>query len=241
MLTKTRAIALHYIKYSDTGIILTAYTEAFGRLAFLIQGIRKKNAKLSLNLFQPLFLVELEVYHKAQRQLQKIREATHAYPFQSIPYDQRKRTIAIFLGEVLYKALQEESPNPDMFAFLYNHIKMLDLKDQGLGNFHLYFLIHLAKYLGFSPRDNFNNSTPYFDLQNGQFTSLKPFHNHYIETPHSSIFHQLLKNSAKQHQEIQIKKADRLKLLHAILDFYYLHNQGMGHIKSLEILKDTLH
>ncbi|MBS3776366.1 MAG: recombination protein O N-terminal domain-containing protein, partial [Bacteroidales bacterium] len=40
MIAKTRAIALHHIKYSDTSVILTAYTEAFGRISFMLQGIR---------------------------------------------------------------------------------------------------------------------------------------------------------------------------------------------------------
>jgi DNA repair protein RecO (recombination protein O) len=239
MLTKTRAIALHHIKYSDTSVILTAYTEAFGRLSFMLQGIRRKNSKMNLNLFQPLFLTELEVYHKEQRELQKIREATNAYPFQSIPYDYRKRTIALFIAEVLYKSLQEEESSPELFGFLFNHIKMLDLKEEGIGNFHLYFLVHLTKYLGFFPQNNYSVSLPFFDMQNGKFTALKPLHNHYLEPSNSEYLHELLKSSGKQHQDLRISRESRLQILHGLLDFYYLHNPGMGHIKSFEILKET--
>lgn len=239
MLTKTQAIALHHIKYSDTSAILTAYTEAFGRISFMLQGIRRKNSKMNLNLFQPLFLSHLEVYYKQQRELQKIKEASNAYPFQSIPYDYRKRTIALFIAEVLYKTLQEEESKPDLFGFLFNHIKMLDIKEKGLGNFHLYFLVHLTKYLGFFPRNNYSSSLSYFDMQNGKFTSLKPFHNHFLGLPNSAHLHELLKPSGKQHQELQIKRENRLQILHALLDFYYLHISGMGHIKSFEILKET--
>jgi len=239
MLTKTRAIALHHIKYSDTSVILTAYTEAFGRLSFILQGIRRKNSKMNLNLFQPLFLTELEIYHKEQRELQKIREATNAYSFQSIPYDYRKRPIALFIAEVLYKSLQEEESNPELFGFLFNHIKMLDLKEEGIGNFHLYFLVHLTKYLGFFPQNNYTASLPFFDMQNGKFTALKPLHNHYLEPSNSEHLHELLKPSGKQHQELRISRDSRLQILHGLLDFYYLHNPGMGHIKSFEILKET--
>ncbi|MFP4620159.1 MAG: DNA repair protein RecO [Bacteroidales bacterium] len=239
MLTKTRAIALHYIKYSDTSVILTAYTEAFGRVSFMLQGIRRKNSKINLNMFQPLFLSDLEVYYKQQRSLQKIKEASNAYPFQSIPYDYRKRTIALFLAEVLYKSLQEEESNPALFGFLINHIKMLDLKEKGLGNFHLYILLHLTKYLGFFPQNNYSKTFPFFDMQNGKFTSLKPVHNHFLDYPDSENLSELLKTSSRQHQELPIKKERRLQILHGLLDFYYLHNPGMGHIKSFEILKET--
>src|SRR6056297_3707722 len=170
MIQSTRGIVLHSFKYGETGIICNIYTETHGKVAFLVQGARKHKAKLKANLFQPLFLLDLEVYYKEKRQLQKIREARNAHPFQSIPYDFRKRTIALFIAEVLYKSLQEEESNPPLFSYLINQIKMLDLKEEGLANFHLYFLIHLSKYLGFFPQNNYSRSFTFFDMQNGKFT-----------------------------------------------------------------------
>lgn len=238
MITKTQAVALHHIKYSETSIILTAYTEVFGRLSFMLKGVRRKNSRMPLNIFQPLFLLELDVYYKEQRQLQKIKEARNAYPFQTIPWDYRKRTIALFMGEVLYKTLQEEESSPELFGFLFNNIKILDRKEKGIGSFHIYFLTHLTRYLGFFPHNNYSHSNTCFDMQNGSFTTLKPVHNHYFEYPLSKKFHEMLKLSDNQHESISLNRTERLQLLHGLLDFYYLHIPGMGHIKSFEILKE---
>jgi len=236
---KTQALVLHHIKYGDTSIILHAYTEAFGRVGFMIQGVRKKNSRMRIGLFQPLCILDMEMYYKEKRQLQKIKEARIAHHYQSIPHDYRKTSMALFLAELLYKTLQEEEPNAELFQFIVNHLQIFDLKKQGLANFHLYFMTHLTKYLGFFPQNNFGSSYTCFDSNKGQFTPFKPHHNHFLEKPESEIFHTLLQHSGNQHQALAIPKASRLKLLHALLDFYYIHNPGMGHINSFEILKET--
>jgi len=239
MIHKTRALVLHHIKYSDTSIIMHAYTEAYGRLSFMVQGVRKKNSRMKIGLFQPLSILELDMYYKEKRQLQKIREARNACPFQSIPHDFRKTSMALFLAELLYKTLREEEPNADLFHFIVNHLRVFDLKQKGLANFHLFFMAHLTKYLGFFPQNNFDDSNVYFDSNKGYFTPFKPHHVHFLEKPESEFFHILLRHAPDQHEELSIPKTSRLKLLHAMVDFYYLHNTAMGHINSFEILKET--
>lgn len=239
MIHKTQALVLHHIKYSDTSIILHAYTEAYGRVGFMIQGVRKKNTRMKIGLFQPLFILDLEMYYKEKRQLQKIKEARIAQPYQSIPHDYRKTSMALFLAELLYKTLQEEEPNAGLYQFIVNHLRVFDLKKQGLANFHLYFMGQLTKYLGFFPQNNFGGTHIYFDSNKGQFTPFKPRHNHFLEKPESEIFHTLLQHSGNQHEDLKIPKASRLKLLHTLLDFYYLQNPGIKHINSFEILKET--
>ena len=239
MIQKTQALVLHHIKYSDTSIIMHAYTEAHGRISFMVQGVRKKNSPMKIGLFQPLFILDLEVDYKQKRQLQKIREARNAHPFQSIPHDFRKTSMALFIAELLYKTLREEEPNPDLFHFLVNHLLVFDLKEKGLANFHLFFMTHLTKYLGFFPHNNFDASNLYFDCHKGYFIPFKPHHNHFLEKPESEFFHTLLQHAPRQHEELTIPKTSRLKLLHALVDFYTLHNPGMGHINSFEILRET--
>ncbi|MBS3806031.1 MAG: DNA repair protein RecO [Bacteroidales bacterium] len=239
MIHKTRALVLHHIKYSDTSIIMHAYTEAYGRLSFMVQGVRKRNSRMKIGLFQPLSILDLEIQYKEKRQLQKIREARNAHPFQSIPHDYRKTSMALFMAELLYKTLREEQPDPDLFHFLMNHLRVFDLKKKGLANFHLFFMTQLTKYLGFFPHNNFDESNVYFDSNKGCFIPFKPHHNHYLEKPESEFFHALLRHSPDQHEERIIPKSSRLKLLHALVDFYYLHNPAMGHIHSFEILRET--
>jgi DNA repair protein RecO (recombination protein O) len=240
MQVKTQGIVLHQIKYSETSIIATLYTRSHGRITILVQGARKKRAKIRASLFQHLFLLDLEMYYKDTRNLQKLKEASIDIPFREIPYDYRKRTIALFLAEVLYKTLHEEESNPFLFDFIYNHIKILDLKENGLSHFHINFLIQLTKHLGFFPENNYNATNSYFDLKKGQFVGLKPSHDNFLPEEESRYFSKLMDYSSNQHAELTLNRKLRNKLLEAILEFYYMHAPEISKIKSYDVLKETL-
>ena len=61
MLANTEAIILGYINYSESSIILRAYTKDFGYKSFIIRGIRtKKKKKITLGQLQPLTILDIE-------------------------------------------------------------------------------------------------------------------------------------------------------------------------------------
>jgi len=241
MIQKTRGIVLHHIKYSETSVIATIYTEKFGRQSFLIKGVRSKKATVKANILQPLFLLDLEVYFKSSRDLQSVKEVRNAFVFSSIPYDLRKSSIALFIAEILYKTIREQEANNELFEYLYHTIQMLDLKPSGISNFHLYFLIQLTKYLGFYPANSYSEINPYFDLQNGSFVTIKPMHNSYLNPELSVILSNMLPFSENQHAEITMNYTQRTNLLDKIIDYYCLHNEGLTNVKSLTVLKDVFH
>jgi DNA repair protein RecO (recombination protein O) len=83
MLHKTKGIVLHYIKYSETSIIVKIYTETFGIQSYIVNGVRSKNNKNKIALFQPLTLLDMVVYHKANAtSLNRIAEVRCSEPFQ---------------------------------------------------------------------------------------------------------------------------------------------------------------
>ena len=100
MLHKTKGIVLNHIRYGDTSLVTTIYTEALGRKSFLIQGVYKKKTKFPPTFFQPLTLLELEIEVKPKRELQRIREIGLDIPFHSLPFDAVKRAISMFISEI---------------------------------------------------------------------------------------------------------------------------------------------
>ena len=241
MLFKTRGIVFNYIKYSETSVIVTVYTERFGRQSYLINGVRSKKAKIKANILQPLFLLNMEVYNKPKRDLQRVKEVQNAYIFSTVPYDLKKSTIAIFISEILYKTIQEHEPNPELFEYLYNSIQLLDVKEKGLSGFHIYFLIHLTKYLGFFPNNNFSDKNCYFDLKAGRFVQIRPIHSLSLDKDLSHTFSQMLEFSENQHENVDLSYKDRIQLLGRIIEYYTLHNEGVSSIKSFDVLKEVFH
>jgi DNA repair protein RecO (recombination protein O) len=236
-LEKTKGIVLHHIKYGDTSIIAYLYTEKFGRQAFMVNGARSKKANLKANLFQPLFVHNLEIYYNQKRDLQRIKELKNIKPFRTIPYDIVKNSISLFLAEVLYRCLREQESGNQLFNFLLNSIELLDTLEEGAVNYHLLFLVQLSRFLGFYPNDNRSSDSEWFDLQDGNFCNSKPVHNHVINKDYLDLFDVLRNTSMTKPEALVLTKLQRDYLLDKLIEYYKLHLGHFGDIKSVEVLK----
>jgi len=241
MLQKTRGIVLHSLKYGETGMITTIYTEAFGRMSFIMQGIHGKKSSVKGNLLKQLFLLEMEVDFKQGREIQRVKEIKNLSPFGSIPFGIVKSSQALFLAELLNKVLREEESRPDLFEFLFRSIQVLDLLEDGISNYHLLFLIQLTRYLGFAPINNFSASNQFFDMIAGKFVLSPPAHPWFLKNPESSVLAQLIGMSYQNSPEFKPDQGLRNILLDFVLEYYGLHLGNKLNLKSPEILKEILH
>jgi DNA repair protein RecO (recombination protein O) len=240
MLHQTRGIVLHQVKYSDTSVIVKIYTELFGLQSYLVRGIKRKNAAIKSALLQHLTLIDLVVYHKPKSNIQHIKELKIEIPFQSIPYDIRKSSIALFINEILYNVVREEESNKDLFNFLNHSIQFLDISETNTANFHLLFLIKLSQFLGFYPKNNFSDSSTCFSLEEGNFTSQKGPENLFIPLPYSQYIYDLTQSTFEDLKLFQINPSQKYQLLEIILNYYRLHLPVTLNIKSHLVLKTVL-
>lgn len=220
MLHKTKGIVLHNFKYGDSSIIAHIYTRDFGRQAYLVNGVRSKKGRFHFNNFQPLTILDLQVDHKATRELQRLRELHIAQPFYHLHTDIIKNTIALFIGEVLYRCLRDTEGNRPLFDYLESAIQILDMCPSGCTNFHLVFLVHFTRFLGIFPENNIE-----LDDYQPEFTEMK--------------VHDLLKYTLKDLDKLEIDNKTRNEMVSAMIDYYYYHLEGMGKISSLEILHEV--
>lgn len=241
MLQKTRGIVLHSLKYGETGMITTIYTEMFGRMDFLVHGTRAKKSPVKGSQLQPMYLVEVEIYHKPGRNLQHIKELKNVCPFNTIPFDITKSSQVIFIAEVLNKVLREEESHPPLFEFLFYSVQVLDLLNQGVANFYLIFLVQLSRFLGFGPTNNFSPEVSYYDLMAGIFVASIPSHPHYFNKEESSVFSSLLTVTYQNAAEIIIDQEIRNTLPDRMLEYFSLHLGIKINSKSLDILREVLH
>lgn len=185
-------------------------------------------------------MLDMEVYNKPGRELQMIREAKNSRPFVSIPFEMKKSTVCLFLAEVLSKTLHEEEANPLLFQFIEDSIVFFDEQDDFPINFHLTFLLHLTRFLGFYPNDNFSESQVWFDLKEGMFFNFPPHHKYYLEREPSKDFHNLLNTGYGDKIKFS-KPSMRQFLLDKLFEFFRLHQVQVGEIKSLEVLREVFH
>lgn len=239
MLHKIRGIVLKTTPYSESSVVVQVFTDKFGIQSYLINGVKKPRAKIPMNVLQPLHLLEMVVYHKDNTQIQRVAEARPVPVFRTIPYDVIKNTIVQFLNEVLYKSIRQQQSDENLFDFIYNAISWFDETESNV-NFHLAFLLKLTRFLGFAPHERLRNDQHYFDLQEGDFTSLMPAHRNFIEGKLANEFWQLFNTPFEKLNEIKIENRDRRLLLHKLLDYYALHTASFGQIKSHQVLEDVL-
>ena len=240
MLHKTRGIALHATKFSETSSIVKIYTELFGLQSYLIKGVRKQNAKIKPGLFQPLTILDLVVYHKEKSSLQNLKEANYSHLYQTIPFDIRKSSIALFINELVYKTIHEEEPHPELFSFLYNTCLNLDAAGDNFSLFHLVFSLQLTRYLGCMPQLNYSGKTPFLNLREGIFQASAPEHRDFLEPAMSKLFFELLRTTEDTCAPIQVSAKTRNTLLEIILFYYHLHVPGFRKMQSHHILHTVL-
>ena len=238
MLTKIRGIVLHHIKYKESSAIVHMYTDLYGRQAFIINNVMGKRGGHRSNLLQPLFVLEMEVYYKPERELHRVRVVCHIIPFRTIPYDIKKSAQAMFIAEILFRSLREEEPDPKLFDFLVHSIQWLDTSEKNYASFHLFFLVQLTKYLGFYPDNNYSATNKLFDLRNGQFTGIENIHTDIMGEDESKAFHGILKKTFSDLSDMRIEYPVKQHLIDSLLDYYRLHIHGFGIAKSAGVLKE---
>ena len=223
MLEKTRGIILSQIKYSDSGIVARLYTRKFGRQSFLIRGMRNKKSGKHNILFQPMFILELEMSYKSNREMQVLKEFSVSFTPYDIHSNIKKSSVAIFLGEVLTSVLKEESPHEEMFDFIEDSIIYFEACKEGYANFHIAFLAGLSSFLGFEPGSKQNISDSYFDMLNGLFVPVPPVHGNYASPEISTLLADFFVSSYNNISHISLTGSQRNELLETLLQYYSLH------------------
>jgi len=241
MLHKTRGIVLHSFTYNDQYAITQIYTEEFGRVAYLTTKSKGKHTKVPKSLFHALSVLDLEVEHKNLRDIQRIKEAKVNLPLSSILFDPVKSTICIFLAEFISHITRDIQPNKTLFDFICQSIRVFDLADNGVANFHLVFMIRVSTFLGFYPNAEEYIPNMFFDMQNGEFVRTKPFHPHFLNPDDSRIFLLLLRMNYENMHTFSFSGKQRVNIINRILEYYKLHLSELPEMKSLEVFQSFFH
>ena len=245
MLHNTKGIVLRTVKYGETSVIVSIYTELFGIQSYLVNGVRKssKRSSGSAAAFQPAALLELVVYHNDLKQLHRIREFKWSYLYEHIFFDVKKNAVSMYMVELLQKMFKQPEENPALYHFIEDAFMHLDrASDAVVGNFALYFALHLPVFFGFRIEDNFQQgATDILDLQEGIFVSSIPNHPHFIDGPMAELSSHLLKvMQPSELEQLKLNQSMRRQLLHAYGDYYALHLPDFGKMRTLPVLQELL-
>jgi len=239
MLVATEGIVLHFIKYGESSVIATIYTRDFGRQSYLVNAARSKKSQNKASLLQPLFLVEFVAYQKQSNDLHRIKELKSNFVYQNLPFEITKSSLAIFLAEVLYKSINEQESYPEMYDFIKSSLLYFDLMETGSSNFHLWFLFRLTEYLGFLPDTSRVGFEGWFDIKKGGIVHFQPSHPFYANKEVTEKLMELSTLKIHEIGEFEISRRMRDTLISVLIDYYQLHFDDLGEIKSLNVLREV--
>ena len=243
MTHKTKGIVLRIVKYGETSLVVTMFTELFGVQTYMVNGVRsskKTNNKAAY--FQPAAMLDMVVYHNDAKGMQRIKECSWATMYQHIFSDVIKNSIALYMVELLQKCLKQPEQNTDLFYFCEAAFSQLDAADKKItANFLLFFTLHLTHFFGFRMIDNYDAENTFLDLQEGSFTNQQPAHPNFMDGEHAELTAELLKvMQPYELEDLKLNQEIRRALLLRYQEYYALHIQDFGQMKTLMILHEVL-
>ena len=243
MTHKTKGIVLRTIKYGETSVVVTIFTELFGVQTYMVNGVRTtKKSSAKANYFQPGAILDLVVYHNAMQAMQRIKEFGWDILFQQVLSDVIKNSIALYMVELLQKCLHQPEQNTALFYFCEDVLVQLDKANKSItGNIALYFSLHLTHFFGFKMNDDYSEEQNILDLREGNFVTQQPAHPDFIDGEQALITSQLLKvMQPYELEDIKLHHDTRRKLLLHYQEYYALHIPDFGQMKTLSILHEVL-
>ncbi len=235
---KSRAIVFHTMPHGESGHIVYMFTEAFGRVSYYVNSGKRGVPTVGGNkiMLYPLSLLEV-VGSRGSGSFHRIKEAKRVSLNISAFNDVYKSTISLFIAEFLYKVIKEENANPMLFDYIYHSLKLFDAMEEGKANFHIYFLVHLTKYLGFYPNNSYSEDS-YMDMRVGEFVIIRPSHQLTMDREESRLLWRFMNINSGDIAMIESNGKVRGRLLEALVKYIGLHNDTKYTIKSLEYLRE---
>lgn len=166
MLLSSKGLVLKVFPYSNTSVICNIFTDHYGKLTFIIKGIRKPKQPL-LSIMQPFNLIELQYYYKKDRGIQLIKEADIVISFEKL----RNHFSTIIIGStilnIINKVFEKEYSNEIIFRLIYKTFNQLSDINYNNKILFIFFIFHLNKQLGLMPdinnsKDNLNKKDVLF-------------------------------------------------------------------------------
>ncbi|HZH94511.1 MAG TPA: DNA repair protein RecO [Flavisolibacter sp.] len=242
MLHKTKGIVLKTVKFGETSLVVTLFTELFGLQGYMVNGVRMVSKKGTAKgaYFQAGAVLDLVVYHNDFKNLQRIKEFKWAHLYNHIFSDVFKNAVTLFTIELLNKVLKEPEPNNELFYFVEDALLHLDGAGKTVtANFPLFIALHLAVFSGFRIRDDFSEDQTYLDLQEGVFLNEQPKHPHYLEGREAeAVAHVLKIMHPRDLEDLKLNAAQRRRILGALETYYALHIADFGTMKTLPVLRE---
>lgn len=232
---KSRCIVLRTVKVGDNRIIADLLSRECGRLSVALPVGRRSTSR---SLFQPLTVLDVDVIMSGRSSIARLSDARIAMTYVSLPFNGIKLSLAFFVAEFLSYATRDLHYDPTLYDFVEQSLEWLDAAESGIANFHLMFMIRMARFLGFYPDTSSFTIGSLFDLRDGVFCKYAPCHSDFLGQEDAERMMLLMRMRPGNMHLFRLSRQDRNRITDFCLQFYHLHIPAFGEMKTLEVLRE---
>jgi DNA repair protein RecO (recombination protein O) len=110
----------------------------------------------------------------------------------------------------------------------------------GYANFHLVFLLKLARLLGFAPNTEEYSEGSLFDLSRGRFVPCGVPSDELLCGADAALLYRLVDTDYAEMDAVAMSRSDRARIIRHLARYYALHIPSFPAIKSLEVLQEVM-
>ena len=240
MLIKTNAIVLRTVAYGDDRLLAHLFSEVRGRVVVAVKLSSSQKGRMQRRLFQPLSLLTVEIDFRENRDVQRLKNVAMHYAWTSVYADAAKISVTLFLAEVLFHTLRQETEDVRTYGFVELSLKCLDMMEsnRGKANFHLAFLVGLTRCLGFFPADAVDSRGDVFDMRTGQCAMSMPPHRDVLRGEETEAMRRLLRMDYGNLHRFAFTREERRRCLDMVLAYYRIHVSSFPELRTIGVLEE---
>ncbi len=217
---KDLALVLKTTRYDDNKNIAECWTRENGTRSFYVRtGAQNSRRKI---LFKPAQWLEIQYIEKPRR-LPVATSVSRLYLYRNLPGDLRKTAVIYFITDILRQTQKYQNPDPAFFDYTFKQIRLFD-QTPFKPDFHLHFLIQLAKQSGISPFTSQNGTI--FDNISAEKDKLSSFNG--MEELDIKLMENFIRNGKTRSRD------ERKSLLNGWLHFFKYHFENF---KTPEVIR----
>lgn len=235
---KIRGIVINVVKHNDKNNIVTLFTETRGRVSFVSPTSGSKSGKIRNARLQPMSVIESNVNFRQNQEIQYLGAITPVTVWTGIYFHPVKSAITYFISDFLNKYFRDASPDPLAWKFVLAAMNILDKSEQGVANFHLWFLLNFLDIAGITP--DLSDYTPgdAFDMRAGIPIVFSHLHHDILAPEYTSYLPLLMRMNSQNFKLFKFSSSERRLLISNLLKYYSIHFPGVGNLRSFDILME---
>lgn len=244
MVTKTEAVVLRTVEYSESSLIVTLFTRKHGIIAVIAKGAKRPKSKFAA-LMVPGQVLEVVVYVKPTRNVQTLSEASFMLKLDQLRIDLEKMALATTTLELINQVLHENEVNELLFAFVVKFLRWINQHDKPSRIIFPYVQLRVMDHIGIGLQTEESvekeTSAGYMNIESGTLSSRAEGDQSVRLTSQQFVFlRKSLLSKKRSVFDIDLQKSELSELIEYLDRYIRYHIEGVKPRKSDQIFEKIL-